>query len=268
MTGSPIFFLTYQTSHIFLLLNTWKDQSVKRVDLFHMKIENLENFLCNFCFQYVMTDIREFLEQVATLYSKFGIKSNTMDDVAGELGISKKTLYQSFKDKDELVNKVMDFLYHKRHNEIIKISTTGLNVIEEMYQIYQQIISMLKEYSNVMMNDLRKYYYEKHTAIIKKYKQLLEDIIVGNIERGKDEGLYRQTINSRIIAKSHVAMVMNLPENNVISIGEYTSKGFSDELFEYHLRGLINEKSIEISNSFLKIVKQNKTVDHEGSQIN
>jgi AcrR family transcriptional regulator len=200
----------------------------------------------------MLTDLREILEQVAILYAKYGIKSNTMDDVANELGISKKTLYQSFKDKDELVSKVIEYLFLKKQKEILKISTSCLNAIEEMYQIHQQITLMLKEYSNVMMNDLRKYYFEKHTAITKKYRQLLEDIIISNIEKGKKEGLCRLNINSRIIAKSHVAKIMNLPDNYVISIDEYTSKDFSDELFEYHLRGLVNEKGLELSNNFLK----------------
>lgn len=216
----------------------------------------------------MLTDLKEILEQIAILYTKYGIKSNTMDDVAKELGISKKTLYQSFKDKDELVNKVIDFIFLKKQNEILKVGNNCQNAIEEMYQIHQHVVAMLKEHSNVMMNDLRKYYYEKHVSIINKYKQLLEDLIVRNIEKGKDEGLYRLSINSRIIAKSHVAMIMNMPDNYVISIDEYTSKTFSDELFEYHLRGLIDEKSTEISNKLLKNIKQNKDIDHEGIRIN
>lgn len=216
----------------------------------------------------MLTDLKEILEQVAVLYSKYGIKSNTMDDVARELGISKKTLYQSFKDKDELVNKVTDFVFLKKHIELQRIINSGYSAIEEMYLIHRQILSMLKEYSNVMMNDLRKFYTEKHNEITRKYKLLLEDIIIKNFEKGKNEGVYRLNINNQIIARSHVAMIMNLPESNVLSIEEYTSKDFSDEIFEYHLRGMLNERSINNSEQFLKKINDNKYVDHEGSQIN
>jgi AcrR family transcriptional regulator len=216
----------------------------------------------------MLTDLKDILEQVAILYAKYGIKSNTMDDVARELGISKKTLYQSFKDKDELVNKVTDFLFLRKQIELQRIVNSEYSAIEEMYLIHRQILNMLKEYSNVMMNDLRKYYSEKHNEITRKYRLMLEDIIVKNFEKGKEEGIYRQNINNRIIARSHVAMVMNLPESNVLSIDEYISKAFSDELFEYHLRGMLNEKSMNISEQFLKKINENKYVDHEGSQIN
>jgi TetR/AcrR family transcriptional regulator, cholesterol catabolism regulator len=216
----------------------------------------------------MLIDLKDILEQVAILYSKYGIKSNTMDDVARELGISKKTLYQSFKDKDDLVNKVTDSLFLKRQIELQRIINSEHNAIEEMYLIHRHIIGMLKDYSNVMMNDLRKYYFEKYNENTRKYKLLLEDIMIKNFEKGKSEGIYRLNINNRIIARSHVAMVMNLPESNVLSINEYTAKDFSDELFEYHLRGMLNERSINISEQFLKKINENKYVDHEGSQIN
>jgi AcrR family transcriptional regulator len=196
---------------------------------------------------------------------KYGIKSITMDDVAKELGISKKTLYQSFKDKEELIIRVMDHLLVLWQNKIFKIKSEKLNAIEQLTKIQHLIISILKNYSDVMLYDLRKYYPHIYNEIYQHYIQIIEDLIVFNIQSGKNEGVYRQSLNDQIIAKLHVARIMNMPESNVITLEEYTSQEFMDELFEYHIRGLVNEKGSKILNIYLKKLNQNSYAHHEGN---
>ncbi len=80
-------------------------------------------------------ELKNILLKVRELYMKYGIKSITMDDVASELGISKKTLYQYVTDKDDLVGKFIDNEIELRQEEICKCFKTGFNAIEELFEI-------------------------------------------------------------------------------------------------------------------------------------
>ena len=79
-------------------------------------------------------DLKNILLKVHELYTKYGIKSITMDDVATDMGISKKTLYQFVTDKDDLVGKFIDLEIELRQEEIVKCFNTGCNAIEELFE--------------------------------------------------------------------------------------------------------------------------------------
>ncbi len=104
--------------------------------------------------------LKNILLRVYKLYNRFGIKSVTMDDVARELGISKKTLYQCVKDKSELVEKVVFFNTIHHRDLIYKIVAQKHNAIEELLEVNRYMNEMLKEQNPTLDYDLRKYYPE------------------------------------------------------------------------------------------------------------
>ena len=184
------------------------------------------------------------LEQVSKLYGRYGIKSVTMDDVARHLCISKKTLYEHFKDKEDLVRSIL-FLEHgiqnKMHNEIL---ARDLNAVEELLEVYNLIHTRFRDYNPSMEYDVRKYYPDLHINIREVRRKNMFESFLNNMNKGKKEGLYRKELNTRIIAKLHVFRVENLYENDLFSIEELISFHVFHELFVYHLHGILSAKGL------------------------
>lgn len=187
---------------------------------------------------------KTIIEKAREMYYQYGIKSITMDDVARELGISKKTLYQFVKNKTDLVKKVVDFEIRKRAGEFKKLDKSKLNAIEELFEVNRQINYMLEKHNPSMHYDLRKYYPDIFKRLqVSKREGMLKSMIF-NLEKGKKEGLYRKEIDIEIIARMQIARAENVIENSYVSIRDYTSRKFFSELFIYHIRGIANSKGI------------------------
>ena len=103
-------------------------------------------------------ELKNILLKSRDLYMKYGIKSITMDDVARELGISKKTLYQYVTDKDDLVGKFIDNEIAIRQEEICKCFRIGLNAVEELFEISLFMNKMMRDQNPATEYDLKKYY--------------------------------------------------------------------------------------------------------------
>ncbi|MBE9510254.1 MAG: TetR/AcrR family transcriptional regulator [Bacteroidetes bacterium] len=188
---------------------------------------------------------KTLIEKARELYYKYGIKSITMDDVAREMGISKKTLYQEVKNKTKLVEKVIDFEIEKRTREFKELDKNELNAIEELFEVNRQINYLLEKHNPSMHYDLRKYYPDIFKRLHESKQNRMLKSLIKNLEKGKREGLYRKEINNEIIAKMHVARVDKVMENSYVSIRDYTSGKFFSELFIYHIRGIANSKGIK-----------------------
>ncbi len=192
------------------------------------------------------TDLQNILEKVSKLYRKYGIKSITMDDVANELGISKKTLYQFVSDKTELVEKVIDYSRNCSFATMLEKLKGGLNAIEELIEVSVQLNALMKDYSPSYLYDLKKYYpeiHEKHMSARRKY---MYESMLANIRKGKKEGLYRMDLNDRIIARLHLLRIENLSESEIFREEELHTTEFFREVFVYHIHGLATEKGLRV----------------------
>lgn len=167
-----------------------------------------------------------------------------MDDVSRELGISKKTLYQYFADKDELVGKVVDFESSLRQKEICECFRYGYNAIEELFEISLFMNKLMQEQNPATVHDLKKYYpahYEKYSVA---KRAGIYNYILMNLKKGKKEELYRSDLNEEIIAKLYLSRIESIHLNDLYSVEEFTSNKIQNELLKYHIRGIATEKGI------------------------
>lgn len=202
---------------------------------------------------------KELLRKIGELYQMYGIKSVTMDDVARQLGVSKKTIYQYFSDKEELVNNVVEFMMHERQVCFSEMFSDKHNAIEELLKVNEFIIKMRQKHNPSMFFDLQKYFPKIHEKFMRHNWEKMYDAVLTNIIKGKNEGLYRKEMNGEIIAKIHLSRIMSIFENNkIFSIEELSSLEFMNEAFNYHLRGMANEKGIKVLEELL-----NKKNDNE-----
>ena len=184
----------------------------------------------------------DILNQVRRLYQRYGIKSVTMDDVATHLNISKKTIYEHFTDKEDLVRNVLLLEHETRCNRLVAIEEHRYNALEELFEVYKMINTTLKEYNPSMDYDVRKYYPDLFMKVKETRRKRMFEASLNNMNKGKKEGLYRKELNSRMIAKLHVFMTENLHDNDMYTQEEVTSFKMFHELFVYHLQGILSHE--------------------------
>ncbi len=192
--------------------------------------------------------INKILQQVSELYFKYGIKSVTMDDVARELGMSKKTLYEYFSDKNDLVGQFLDFHIQKIRVvfEVEKVDKDDKgNAIDHLLFISKIMMNFLKDLNPSVHYDLQKYYPEIFKSLFEYKRNNMLDSVKQNVLRGMKEGLYRKDLNPEIIAHIYVSRVEASMDADFLRNKDITHSELFTEMITYHIRGISSKKGIE-----------------------
>jgi TetR/AcrR family transcriptional regulator, cholesterol catabolism regulator len=200
------------------------------------------SFLMYFC--RMNEELKNILKKVRELYMKYGIKSITMDDVARELSISKKTLYQYVSDKDDLVGKFIDNEIEMRQEEICKCFRIGYNAVEELFEISIFVNKLMREQNPATDYDLKKYYPQHYQKTIKARREGIYNYILLNLKKGINEGLYRNDMNNEVIAKLYLWRSENTILRDLFTVEEFTSIKLFVELLSYHVRAIATDEGI------------------------
>jgi transcriptional regulator with XRE-family HTH domain len=206
----------------------------------------------------VNDDLKNILSKVRDLYMKYGIKSITMDDVAREMGISKKTLYQYVNDKEELVEKFIENEKELRQKEICDCFKVGYNPVEELIEISLYMNKLMQEQNPATEYDLKKYYPSQYQKLVKARREGIYNYILANLKKGKLEGLYCEDLKEEIIAKLYLSISESIHLNDLYSVEEFTSIRIYIELLKYHVRGIATEKGIIALEKKLKELEMDK----------
>lgn len=203
---------------------------------------------------------KELITKIMGLFTKYGIRSITTSDIARELGISKKTLYEYFKDKSEIVEFSLNLIYENRVKQFEAIREKQLNAVESLLEIYSLITEMIKTTSPTLEHDLRKYYPDIFTKVYGKGKEMIYNMHKENIRQGQSEGLFRD-VDPDIIARlvCHRAQTFML---EVFSTEEIFSGRIHRELFLYHLFGICSEKGYALVASQMDKFNTNTTTQN------
>jgi len=205
-------------------------------------------------------ELTSLLNRIACMYRKYGIKSVTMDDVSRELGISKKTLYQYFVDKNDLVNKIVDLEISQKETEFDAIASQNLNAIEEILEVSRLAHHMQQEYSPATEHDLRKYYPLLYEKIHQARRLRMYELILQNMKKGKEQGIFRKELNEEVIAKLYVSRLMSIFENSMFSMDELSRPEVINEILSYHIHGIANEKGLAILKKLPDMMEKEKTL--------
>jgi AcrR family transcriptional regulator len=197
-------------------------------------------------------ELKNILEKVRDLYVRYGIKSVTMDDIAHQLGISKKTLYQHVVDKNDLVLKVFELEIDDNCNQFECAFSEQSNAIDQLFDVHRWVMKRMKEHSPVSDYDLKKYYPDLYRRIEKTRRERMYDFVISNLRKGKEEGIYRSDLDEEIITKIHVSRIQNTFDSELLTNEEKTSFKVFYEFFVYHVRGIASEKGIKILEEKLK----------------
>lgn len=123
--------------------------------------------------------------------------------------------------------------------------TDNKNAIEQLLEIARCISIMLKDYSPSTEYDLKKYYPDLYIKVRNLRRNHIYKFILENLNKGKEEGLYRHEIDVDIISKLNVSVIDNLIDSEVITINEFLDQRFFSEFFVYHIRGIASINGLD-----------------------
>ena len=197
----------------------------------------------------------ELLKKIGSLFKNYGIRSVTMDDIARELGISKKTLYQHVTDKTELVGKVVFEIIETEKENFEKLIHPEVNAIEELFHVNKHLRKIMKNLNASFEYDLKKYYPDLYKQVRTHKKENMYNSVKKNLEKGVKEGLYRKDINIEYITRYYVSRIESNIDSDFLSSKEISVSEFFYEIFIYHIRGVANSKGIAFLESHIDEIK-------------
>jgi TetR/AcrR family transcriptional regulator, cholesterol catabolism regulator len=185
-----------------------------------------------------------------TLCRRVGCRAMTLDQLSSQLGISKKTIYQNFEDKDALIDAVMDQEISKSQQDCNHIAAKSLNPIHEMVLMMECFNQDIKDLNPILLHDLFKYY-PKTYAKFDEYKRVfILSIISSNLKRGVEEGLYRSDINIDVLSRYRLESSLFIFNEELFPMENYRREDLVNIMLENFLYGIATDKGKELYNKY------------------
>lgn len=190
---------------------------------------------------------QEIIAQKAfELFKRYGIRSVTMDEIAGQCGVSKKTVYQYFEDKDTLVSSIMSSIIHNAETCCASFPKVAENAVHEVFLTADMVQEMMDGINPAMMHDLRKYHNRVFAQLEKHKQQFIYTMIKNNMERGIEEGLYREDIKIEVLTRYQLHNMSLVFEKDIFPKSKYTLSEIDYEITLYNLYGLATPKGAKL----------------------
>ena len=194
------------------------------------------------------------------MFMRYGIKAITMDEIASKTGISKKTIYQFFTDKDDLVFAVIGKEINENEMECIQFRETAENAVQEIFLAVEDLDELLRSTNPLVLYDLEKHH-PRAFQKIKDFKyQFLHQATMENLRRGIEEGLYRSDLNKDIAAKSRIEAAFLVFNPDLFPHSKYSMSEVNFELAILFLHGVVTEKGKPLIEQYTN--ERNKKLSH------
>lgn len=182
------------------------------------------------------------LQKAHELFLRYGIRSVSMDEIAAQVGMSKKTVYQYYADKEELVSAVFTGIMMHNKQACSRDREHAENALHEVFLAFDMIQEMFAEMNPSVLFDMQKYH-PATFAEFKKYKDgFLYQMIRNNIERGIAEGFYRAEIDVEILTRYRLHSMMLAFDADVFPTNRTQLVHIEHQILEHFLFGLATSK--------------------------
>ncbi len=189
-------------------------------------------------------------EKARELFMRYGFKAITMDEIASHLGTSKKTIYQYFADKKELVNVIIE-------NQL-KILQGDIEVLRNTYDPISEVLlnlesseSLLNTMTPHFLFEMEKYYPGAYEKFLNYKNQFFLKAIKENLERGIEEGVYREQINIDILSHYRLESIFMAFEQNIFPAAKYHLYKVIEEIALNFLYGIVTEKGKKLIENYI-----------------
>lgn len=184
----------------------------------------------------------KILKGAETLFMKYGIRSISMDDIAKHLSVSKKTLYQHFVDKDELVTMVTQTHMELNKKMYETVRDQSENSIDELHRIGQMVTRHLEDQNPSLLFDIQKFHPKAWNVWMDYKDNYIKSSIVRNIEQGKKDGHIRPEVNSEIFALLRLSTIQVCCDDQIFPHEKFSPAAVQSQVFEHFVYGLCTEK--------------------------
>jgi AcrR family transcriptional regulator len=192
-------------------------------------------------------EIQDRIRQKADeLFRRYGIRSVTMDEIATQLGMSKKTIYQYYADKDQLVDAVAVDEINYSQECCLKDAEISANAIEEIFRVMEFVEEMFRSMNPSMLHDLEKYHPMGYKKFLEHKNKFLYEMIRKNIERGIREELYRPEVDVEIMSRYRIEGMMLLFNADLFPTSKFNLVKLHQEILEHFLYGLATMKGYKL----------------------
>jgi AcrR family transcriptional regulator len=199
---------------------------------------------------------QRIIEKTTELFFRYGLKGVTMDDIASSLGVSKKTIYQYYSDKDSLVDAVVQAEIDRGEMDCNYFLA---NAIHEIFMEMDRMQEMMSSMNPFVLHDMQKYHPQAFKKFNEHKNKFMYQLIKQNIERGKKEELYRTEINADILAKLRLESIFLALNTELYPPAKYAALQVSMEILNNFIHGIITPKGLK---QLLKYTTQSKTTNN------
>lgn len=199
-----------------------------------------------------MEQVRKVIDTAWGMFKRFGVRSVSMDDVAREMSISKKTLYQCFRDKNELITKTLDKDLENIETRVTEIIQEEPNPVRQVIRIAEFVSAYLKEINPSMLYDLQKYHPEIHSHFINYRQNAFKQKVLNNLNNGVEQGFYRKNLDLENTANLYLCLMDHGPE---ILANSSTPQNYHEvyiQIIKYHLHAIATPKGLEEAQDFIQ----------------
>jgi TetR/AcrR family transcriptional regulator, cholesterol catabolism regulator len=189
------------------------------------------------------------------LFLRYGFKSITMDEIARHLGVSKKTLYQQFKDKDEVVYQVVSRHFDCEKSMAYELMEQAENPIHEFVIEAQQLKITLNRIHPNAIFELKKYHPKAWQIFFEHKEKWIIELLLKNLKKGLEQGLYRDDIVPEILVRLRIEQITLAFDPHVFPANRFDMKTIQVQFIEHFIQGILTDKGRQLFNHY----QQNQT---------
>lgn len=194
----------------------------------------------------------KLLRGARELFMKYGLRSVSMDDIARQLSISKKTIYQYFEDKDDIVAAVAKAYMEEQRLQYDKIAIESKNAVEEMVEISVCLKENMRNTNPTVMYDMQKYHPKAWNEWHAFKQKFIRESIVRSLKRGMEQEHFRPELHIDIIATMRLEMVQIAFDQNMFPREQYNFPEVQAQLFEHFVHGILTDKGKKLYQKYKK----------------
>lgn len=183
----------------------------------------------------------KIIKRATDMFLKLGFKSVTMDDIACDMCISKKTIYKYFSNKETLIEEGTEVVHQKIHNLMEDVISQNHNAIAENFQMREMFKEMFQSFDQSPAYQLKKHYPEIYEKMMANEIEDCSQMFRQNIEKGITEGLYRKETDIEAAVKFYYTLIFSINENTML---EKDAHELEAKALEYHTRAIATPKGI------------------------
>ena len=195
---------------------------------------------------------KKIILKAINLFFSLGFKSVTMDDLAQSMSISKKTIYQFFKNKNQLISSCTESIQKQLVETFKEIRKNADNPIVELFEMKKEAMKILGNTEASPQFQLQKFYPEIYQEIKDREFNLFKDNIQKSLKRGIKSEYFRKEINIDFVTRIYLNGMRGVRDINLFPLNEFKVDEVIEDFIEYHLRAISTKKGLSLLNKIYK----------------